>query len=347
MSATSNAQSVRAAGWRRFGRMGALLCSLWLLGCGSGTRPELDREQREAPELAGDAPIEPLPLREDFDTQRAALGEALFKEPLLSGDGKVACSNCHSADHGLAEDKQRSFAPGRPESLVNSPTLYNIRYMYKLAWAGKFDSLEAHLDALIQNPAVMASSWESSARRLGEQPEYKERFSRVFADGLKPANVRAALIEYERSLVTPNAPFDRFLRGEINAISNDAKRGYALFKGYGCISCHQGAAVGANLVQRFGVMRDYFADRGHVAPGDLGRYNVTRREEDRFVFRVPSLRNVALTAPYFHDGSAKTLEDAITVMGRYQLGRELAPDDVALLSAFLRSLTGEYRGKPP
>jgi cytochrome c peroxidase len=169
----------------------------------------------------------------------------------------------------------------------------------------------------------------------------------VFSDGLTAANVRTALLEYERSLVTPNAPFDRYLRGDTHAISERAKQGYALFKTYGCASCHQGMAVGGNMLQRVGVMHDYFGDRGSVTPADLGHFSVTHLERDRYVFRVPSLRNVALTAPYFHDGTAATLEKAITTMARYQLGRELEDEDVALLAEFLRTLTGEYRGKPP
>jgi cytochrome c peroxidase len=197
------------------------------------------------------------------------------------------------------------------------------------------------------NPAVMASSWDIAAKHLQDKAPYPERFHAVFKDGLTAANVRTALLEYERSLVTPNAPFDRFLRGDQGAISADAKRGYALFKTFGCASCHQGKAVGGNMLQRVGVMRDYFADRGSVKPPDYGHFNLTKLERDRFVFRVPSLRNVALTAPYFHDGTAPTLESAITAMARYQLGRELEPGDVALLVEFLRTLTGEYRGKAP
>jgi len=136
------------------------------------------------------------------------------------------------------------------------------------------------------------------------------------------------------------------LRGDPNAMSEDAKQGFGLFKSYGCASCHQGMAVGGNLFERFGVLRDFFADRGVLSNADWGRFNVTARESDRFVFRVPSLRNVALSAPYFHDGSAATLEAAVGTMAHYQLGRELDAKDMRLLVAFLRSLTGEYQGKP-
>jgi len=281
------------------------------------------------------------------DQPQADLGALLFRDPALSGDGKVACTSCHFENHELADPLGHSHAPGRPESPVNTPTMYNVRYMFKLNWGARFDSLSEHNDALMKNPGVMASSWEIAAQHLAVKAPYPERFRAVFPDGITPANVKTAVIEYERSLVTPDAPFDQFLRGKQDAISADAKRGYGLFKSYGCSSCHQGKTIGGNMLQRVGVMRDYFADRGNVKPPDFGLFNLTKREKDRFVFRVPSLRNVAKTAPYFHDGSAPTLEAAVTAMARYQLGRAIEPDDLKLLVAFLQTLTGECRKKTP
>jgi cytochrome c peroxidase len=314
-----------------------------LLSC-DARRKTAESEPRESYSF-GNQPIEPLPLTVEFDAARAALGEALFAEPRLSGDGKVACRDCHRAGHGLADDKPHSSVSGRPESSVNSPTVYNVRFLYKLSWGGKHESLESHIDALMVNPKIMASSWELATEHLAEDLGYRQKFAVVFPDGLTPANVRSAVLHYERSLVTPNAPFDQYLRGNAHAVSPEVKRGYAMFKSYGCSSCHQGIAIGGNLFERFGVLRDFFADRGHFDDADLGRFNVTQREQDRFVFRVPSLRNVALTAPYFHDGSAATLEQAVTDMANYQLGRDLDERDRSALVAFLRSLTGEYRGK--
>ena len=223
--------------------------------------------------------------------------------------------------------------------------MYNVRYLYKLSWGGKYESLESHIDALMKNPKVMGSSWELATKHLSEVASYRARFAAVFPDGLTAANVRRAILEYERSLNTPNAPFDRYLRGNSQAVSPEVIQGYAMFKSYGCSSCHQGMAIGGNVFERFGVLRDLFADRGHFDNADLGRFNVTQRDQDRFVFRVPSLRNVALTAPYFHDGSAATLDEAVKIMASYQLGRDLEEQDRTALVAFLRSLTGEYRGK--
>jgi cytochrome c peroxidase len=152
--------------------------------------------------------------------------------------------------------------------------------------------------------------------------------------------VRRAIAVFERTLITIGSPLDRWLDGDASALTPAQKEGYALFKASGCVACHQGQNVGGNMYQRFGVFGDYFEDRGNVTEADYGRFNVTKQEQDRYVFRVPSLRNVALTAPYFHDGSAKTLEDAVGVMAKYQLGRELSEEKVSKLVAFLEALTG-------
>jgi cytochrome c peroxidase len=327
----------------------ALALALAALGvCAGGcAQPseDLPSVRLESMGLDLDEPLCPLPAAPDVDEGWAALGAQLFQDPALSGDQKVACSDCHHGDHGLADETPLSTAEGRKATLVNAPTMYNTVYLFRITWGGRYESLEAHLDDLIENPDVMASTWEVASQHLQNKPGYPERFRAVFADGLKPANVRAALIEYERSLVTPNAPFDHYLLGEEDAISAEAKRGYSLFKTYGCASCHQGCGVGGNMLERLGVLREYFPKRG-LRPGDDGLYTKTQLERDRHVFRVPSLRNVARTAPYFHDGSATSLDEAIRVMGAVQLGRELDPEDRRFIAAFLESLTGRYRGKP-
>lgn len=161
----------------------------------------------------------------------------------------------------------------------------------------------------------------------------------VYENGVTEDTIIDAIVAYESSLITPNAPFDRYLRGDQNALLPKAQEGYRLFKAYGCVSCHQGVNVGGNIFQKFGVLGDYFADRGNITEADYGRHNVTGQEADRFVFRVPSLRNVAETPPYFHDGSAETLEKAISVMVKYQLGRPIPAEDVQRIAEFLRSQT--------
>ena len=158
--------------------------------------------------------------------------------------------------------------------------------------------------------------------------------------------MKNALAEFERTLSTPNSRFDKFLRGDDKALTSAEKEGYQKFKSYGCVSCHQGVNVGGNMFATLGTMDDYFADRGNVTKADYGRFNVTGKEEDRHVFKVPSLRNVARTGPYLHDGSARTLERAVSIMSRYQLGRQIPPDDLDLIVKFLETLTGEYEGRP-
>lgn len=329
---------MRAAGRR-------LLVTTLALGCTSPPE-KMSLGALEPVALEMSEPLCPLPDSSRIHEPWAALGELLFREPALSGDSKVACSDCHLSGHGLADEKPLSHAPHRKKSTVNSPTLYNVVYSYRLTWGARYDSLEEHLDDLMKNPDIMASSWETASAHLKEVAPYRDRFRDVFPDGVTAANVRTALLEYERSLVTPDAPFDEYLAGREHAISEEAERGYRLFKTYGCASCHQGCGVGGNMVERLGVLGDYFADRGGIRAGDEGLFRKTNNERDRHVFRVPSLRNVALTAPYFHDGSARTLEDAIGQMARYQLGRELERDDTRSIAEFLRTLTGRHRGQP-
>jgi cytochrome c peroxidase len=294
-------------------------------------------------------PIDPIPLEIDVDVTVAALGEALFFSPIMSADGRVACSGCHALDHGLADRSPVSDVSVRPVTSTNSTGLFNVRYYYKINWIGTFESLDAHLDALIGMPKIMGSNWGEITQRLSADSSWISRFRAVFPDGVTAASVRTAMLEYERSLVTPNAPFDRWLRGDAGALSPESRHGYELFKDYGCIGCHQGMAVGANMLERFGVMSNHVfgpsQDGGAELEVDLGRYNLTHREADRYVFRVPSLRNVALTAPYFHRGWVATLEDAVRTMADVQLGRDLSEPDIRAIVAFLGSLTGEYRGQ--
>jgi cytochrome c peroxidase len=162
---------------------------------------------------------------------------------------------------------------------------------------------------------------------------------------MTPDTVADALATYQMSLITPNARFDRYLRGDKSAINQLEKTGYQLFKSYGCVACHQGVNVGGNMIATLGVMGDYFKDRGDETSADLGRFNVTQRESDKHRFKVPSLRNVAQTAPYFHDGSIDSLEDAIKTMAKYQLGQTIPDPDIDAIAQFLRSLTGELKGQ--
>jgi cytochrome c peroxidase len=295
---------------------------------------------------ARDEPIAPLPADAAIDRPLADLGRSLFSSTILSEDGRVSCSSCHTPEHAMADGRSLSLAPPRAATPTNAPTLYNVRYFATLGWTGKFRDLGEHLDALIASPLLMSSSWPSVVSRLERDPRWVERFATCCSDGVSIDNARAALVEYERSLITPRAAFDRWLAGDAAALSNQAADGYVAFKEYGCISCHQGVAIGANLFQRLGVMRDHFAGRS-ARGADLGRFGVTGREEDRHVFRVPSLRNVALTGPYLHDGSVTSLRAVVELMADVQLGIALSASDLDALTAFLAALTGSAEAASP
>ncbi len=293
---------------------------------------------------ASDEPIQPLPFSLDLDPRKVALGERLFSSTILSADGQTSCVTCHPLDRGGTDGLRYSKGTGGKQAALNTPTVFNVAFSFRLNWSGSFTELEDHLGKPLAG--LMGSSVPEVIKRLSQDNLWLKSFAAVYSDGLTDANFRDAVATYQRSLITPNAPFDRYLRGDRNVLSDEEKAGYELFKEYGCTSCHQGINVGANMFQKFGVMRDYFADRGGpTTDAERGRWNVTGQEADRYVFRVPSLRNVALTAPYFHDGSAPSIEAAIVVMAKYQLGRPLPPEHVARIAAFLRSLTGEYQGK--
>jgi cytochrome c peroxidase len=192
----------------------------------------------------------------------------------------------------------------------------------------------------------MGTTWPSIISKLSSDPALVADFQTAFGRPIDEAGVKESLGVFQRSLVTVNSRFDKFLRGDASALTAEERKGYELFKSYGCIACHQGANMGGNMFQTFGVMNNYFAERGNLTDADLGRFRTTGNDRDRHVFKVPSLRNIALTAPYLHDGSAQTLRDAVDVMFRYQLGRTAPDEDKAMIVQFLGTLTGEYEGAP-
>ena len=321
-------------------RPGVLLCLLML---GGAVLPAAAAEPAAPP--AADEPIAPVPMATELDPARVQLGERLFRDVRLSHDDRIACTACHRLDQGGDDGRVRSIgADGQPLDF-NTPTVFNAALSFRLNWRGNFRTLEEQAEAVLLDPRLMATSWPELISKLAADPTYREAFQAAYGGPPARAPVLDALAAFERSLITPGARFDRYLRGERDAISPEEEDGYELFKSYGCSACHQGVNVGGNLFQRFGVFANPFAYRP-VTRADLGRFALTGNTKDRFVFRVPSLRNVAATAPYFHDGSAATLEQAVAKMAKTQLGRVLAPQETDLIVRFLRTLTGEYRGRP-
>ena len=287
----------------------------------------------------GMQPVLPLKPFDDLNPGQVALGEQLFSDRRLSGNLTVACISCHDPAKGGVDGLQFSAGIGGAIGGINAPSILNAGYNLAQFWDGRASSLEIQAAGPIHNPSEMGSNWGQVLSRLREDKGLVERFARAYPDGLTADNVAHAIATYERFLVTANGRFDRYLNGEKQLLTPIEIDGYRRFREYGCASCHQGMLLGGNMFQKFGVMGDYFAGRD-ITKEDLGRFNVTQREEDRHVFKVPSLRNVELTAPYFHDGSAPTLESAVSIMGRYQLGRDLSAQDIQAIVAFLKTLSG-------
>ncbi|BBH35142.1 cytochrome c peroxidase [Pseudomonas sp. St290] len=293
-----------------------------------------------------DEPLKPLPPIPTLDPKRVQLGLRLFNDPRLSVNNTLSCASCHRLDKGGADDKPFSLGfDGKPVE-VNTPTVFNAGLNFHQFWDGRVDTLEEQVNAVVTSPREMNNTWETVVKRIADDPGYAKDFKEAYPDGVTRPNIQNALADYERTLQTLNSRFDQYLLGNTDVLTPREKFGYERFKEYGCIACHQGVNIGGNMFQKFGVMGDYIKDRGNPTRADEGRFNITGDEADRQVFKVPSLRNVAVTAPYFHDASAPTLEHAVEVMFKYQLGREPLKNDTTLIVEFLKTLTGESGGKP-
>jgi cytochrome c peroxidase len=298
-----------------------------------------------APPVASEEPISPVQENTPSDRKKVALGESLFHDVRLSHGDVVSCASCHGLDQGGDDGQARTRAANGRLLDFNAPTVFNVALNFRFNWRGNFRSLETQNEAALLDPSLMNTTWPELLAKLSTNSTYSGHFFAVYGKLPNRQNVLDALAAFQRSLVTPNAPFDRYLKGDRQAMKAEEKRGYELFKNYGCMACHQGINVGGNLFQKFGIFADPFAGQASISKADLGRMTVTGRGADRHVFRVPSLRNVMLTAPYFHDGRTTSLSDAVRIMARNQLGRELGARDVADIVAFLATLTGEYRGR--
>lgn len=293
-----------------------------------------------------DEPLKPLPKVEQQDARRVELGRRLFHEPRLSINNTLSCASCHQLDKNGADSRALSLGfDGKPVAF-NTPTVFNAVLNFRQFWDGRVETLEEQSNVVITSPHEMGSDWSTVVERMASDADYRRDFAAAYPDGVSKANIQQALASFERTLLTPNSRFDQYLSGNTDILTLEEKYGYQRFKDYGCIACHQGVNIGGNMFQKFGVFGDYIADRGHPTKADQGRFNVTADEADRAVFKVPSLRNVALTAPYFHDGSAPTLERAVDVMFQYQLGRMPSDEDKALIIQFLQTLTGRWEGTP-
>jgi cytochrome c peroxidase len=278
--------------------------------------------------LAADQePITPITQPPAADPLKLALGQRLFVDHRLSHDGTLACSSCHDLRTNGADDGRRTIARDGSKFPFTVLTVFNAALSFRLNWEGNFRTLEAHAESSLENPANMASSVDEVLVKLSADPQMVRQFHNAYGHAADRTSLLDAIATYERSLVTPGSRFDRWLGGDSTALTDDERTGYRLFKSLGCVSCHQGVSVGGNLYQRHGIFRPL----GSPLPE---------------IVRVPSLRNVATMAPYFHDGSAPTLDEAVREMAAAQLGRTLEDQQVTAIVAFLRTLTGTFDGAP-
>ncbi len=278
-------------------------------------------------------PITPIPQSVEVNEQKAKLGKKLFFDTILSADNTISCATCHDLQNGGDDGLKFSFGIGGQEGSINSPTVYNSAYNFRQFWNGRAKDLTHQTYGPIENPVEMGNKLDKLIVTLNKTP-YKKEFENIYSDGVTKKNIGDAIAEYEKTLITPNSPFDNYLRGDKSAISQNEKDGYELFKTKGCIACHHGVNVGGNLYNKFGVMREVESKR-------VGRYEVTKNKADKYYFKVPTLRNIAQTAPYLHDGRYDKLEDVVKFMARYQLGRTVSQEEVDKIVSFLYSLSGE------
>lgn len=300
-----------------------------VLGLSAMTAPATgcDAPTRDAAGQASDEPITPIPPPPVADPLKLALGERLFRDARLSGDEGRPCSACHDTSTNGADAASRTVDHGGAELTFNTSTVFNAALSFRLGWRGKFRSFEAQAAAGLDQGGIMRTTLAEILDRLSADAETTRQFREAYGHGPDRASLLDAIATYERSLLTPGSRFDRWLGGDAAALSGEELRGYQLFKSLGCVSCHQGVNVGGNLFERQGI----FHPLTWPNPGSL---------------RVPSLRNVAATAPYFHDGSAPTLDDAVRKMAAAQINRTLSEPQIRAIVAFLHTLTGNYRGNP-
>ncbi len=305
------------------GRSGTALLSL-----AGGAVAQVGDSDASAARLSADQePITPIPQPPAADPLKLKLGERLFGDPRLSGDGKLSCSSCHDLRANGASAGRRTIAHDGSKAPFDTLTIFNAALNFRLNWEGNFRDLGAQAESSLESPANMHTSVDEVLGKLNADPATVKQFYAAYGHQPDRASFLDAIVTFENSLLTPGSRFDRWLGGDVSALSIEEVDGYQLFKSLGCSSCHQGANVGGNLFERQGIFRRLVAGNPEIV-------------------RVPSLRNVATTPPYFHDGSTPTLREAVRRMAAAQLDRTLSDQQIESIVAFRQTLTGTYRGAP-
>lgn len=307
----------------------------------SQTRQNQHKDSSASAEFKNEA-IQPIYTVFPVEEKKVSLGNALFHDVRLSVDNSISCASCHDLDSGGADGLTTSIGVGGVKGLINAPTVLNSVFNALQFWDGRAHSLQEQAEGPPLNALEMAStSWNEIIEKLQKDPDISQQFAASYPDGITAGNITDAIAEFEKTLTTPDSFFDLYLKGNRNALAVEEAEGYQLFKTYQCDSCHSGEAMGGNSFEIMGLKHDYFADRGNVTDIDRGRFNATGEEQDMHRFKVPTLRNIALTAPYFHDASAKTLEDAVEKMAFYQTGVVLTPLEIRKITLFLGTINGQ------
>ena len=287
--------------------------------------------------LAAQEPITPIEPVKEINLAMVELGKKLYFDPRLSKSGFISCNSCHNLSMGGTDNLKTSIGDHWQQGPINAPTVLNSSMNVAQFWDGRAADLKAQAGGPIANPGEMAFTHTLALEVLESIPAYVTEFTRVFGpDCINIDQVTEAIAEFEKTLVTPNSHFDQWLLGHTNAISAEELAGYQLFKTSGCVACHMGPAVGGTSFQKMGLIAPY--ETRNAAEGLAA---VTGQDADRFKFKVPTLRNVELTYPYFHDGEADTLAEAVDIMGRLQLGRNFEKTEIDRIVAFLITLTGQ------
>ncbi|MBR6655110.1 MAG: cytochrome-c peroxidase [Alistipes sp.] len=297
--------------------------------------------------VCGCEPVRPIDLLLPYDEAKAALGFKLYHDKRLSIDNTISCASCHGLNTAGVDNKP--FSEGVEGKLggVNAPTVFNAVYNFVQFWDGRAQTLADQAAGPPVNPVEMASpNFDAIVAKLNKDKKFAREFKAVYPEGFTQATITDAIEQFERTLITPNSRFDKYLRGDKSAITAEELEGYELFKKYNCATCHVGKNLGGESYELMGLRKHYFADRGlDLTEEDNGRFKQTGVERDRHRFKVPGLRNVALTWPYYHDGTRTLLKEAVCAMGTYQSGVELTDEEEDKIVAFLNTLTGEYQGK--
>jgi cytochrome c peroxidase len=299
---------------------------LVLGGLQISTTPSGSLEQAPDWNSLAEEPITPVPEPPSIDPLKIRLGERLFGDPRLSHDNSRSCSSCHDLGTNGATTRNLDVGLDGSTLSLNTLTLFNSTLNFRFGWEGKLRTLESDAKATLESPRIMATSMSELVEKFAADPDMLGEFMAAYGGGPDAANIVDAIVSFERTLVTPGSRFDRWLAGDAAALSTSELEGYRLFKSLGCVSCHQGVNIGGNLFQRHGIFHPLASPKPEI-------------------LRVPSLRNVATTPPYFHDGSAQTLDDAVRKMGLAQLNATLTDQQVQAIVAYLQTLTGNYRGR--